>query len=924
MRKPYTSLLLAALLPLTSVGQITIGQAEMPSPNDQVVRVRAATNPFLNYAATGAGHTWNFSSLSAMGSDTTKYRTVASTNFVYAVAYADLFFNPYRANQAKSGVDIPFSNFLPINNPYTFRYRSSSAYKTVGFGAEISGLPVPIMFSSADVIYQLPLQYGDSTFSHSAYDIEVPTVGGYAFRQDRVNQVDGWGAITTPAGTFDVLRVKTTLRATDEVMGVSIDRPVTREYKWLAQGLKTPVLQINTTSIFGAEVVSGVWYYDAPRTISVVQPLASVLCPGSAVNVYFEATGAFNAGGILIPANQFRAQLSDANGSFASPVTIGSLQSSHAGVIQATIPANTVPGNGYRIRVVSTSPSYTGSANTFNITVGGVPQAAISAHAPLQGCMGDTIALTAVGGPGYQWQLNGAEIAGATGDVLLATQPGQYTVQVSNACGTATSPALEVSMSEAPVFAVAQETLVSCALAPSWIRADQVSGGTATLQWLLNDAPIADATTDSVAVVLAGQYTLRATDPATGCSSLTAPVMAEVENMPAPTILAEGPATFCEGGELVLTADGQAGNGLQWTLDGAVLENAADAQLEVAVGGLYAVRAISANGCYSAFSGLEVTVLDRPATPGVEAHGPLAFCQGGELMLSTNSAAETYQWMVDGQPIDEAITPVLYVTGTGVYTLVTTDEEGCQSLASQAFDVVVEEAPATPVMDASGPLSFCEGGEVVLNAASAGAASFNWWMDGALLEGAHTGQLAVGAAGAYSVAANSAAGCESPVATAVVQVHPLPAAPVISLDTDGLLATGDGSFQWFLDGNIIPGATNAAIQFGAEGNYSVEFTDANGCSSISAPWLYLHTGMAHVTSAALRVYPNPSTGLFTAEWPGANNVAYQVMDMTGKTVATGKLLSPRNTIDLSGAPEGIYFVKFGTEGLPVLRLAVSK
>ena len=60
------------------------------------------------------------------------------------------------------------------------------------------------------VIYQLPLAYGATSASHSAYHVEIPNVGYYGFEQDRTNTVDGWGVITTPGGSFDVLRVKTT------------------------------------------------------------------------------------------------------------------------------------------------------------------------------------------------------------------------------------------------------------------------------------------------------------------------------------------------------------------------------------------------------------------------------------------------------------------------------------------------------------------------------------------------------------------------------------------------------------------------------------------------------------------------------------------------------------------------------------------
>ncbi|HNR86293.1 MAG TPA: T9SS type A sorting domain-containing protein [Taishania sp.] len=78
-------------------------------------------------------------------------------------------------------------------------------------------------------------------------------------------------------------------------------------------------------------------------------------CQGTTknINVSFDAIGTYTSG------NVFTAQLSDASGSFASPTAIGTLNSSTSGaqVIAATIPNNVNAGNGYRIRVVSTSPA---------------------------------------------------------------------------------------------------------------------------------------------------------------------------------------------------------------------------------------------------------------------------------------------------------------------------------------------------------------------------------------------------------------------------------------------------------------------------------------------------------------------------------------------------------------------------------------
>lgn len=67
--------------------------------------------------------------------------------------------------------------------------------------------------------------------------------------------------------------------------------------------------------------------------------------------------------------NIVRIQLSNASGSFASPVTIGSTNTLISGIMKCGIPAGAVAGAGYRIRVVSTNPVRVSADNGTNIRV---------------------------------------------------------------------------------------------------------------------------------------------------------------------------------------------------------------------------------------------------------------------------------------------------------------------------------------------------------------------------------------------------------------------------------------------------------------------------------------------------------------------------------------------------------------------------
>jgi hypothetical protein len=848
-----TTLPLALAFALTLPAQIQIGENEMPHAGDALDRTRANANPLVDFATTGPDHEWDFTDLSAASEDLAAYQSVGSTNFIYAIAFADVFFNANRANHAKEGVDIPFNQLLPITNPYTFLYHSATVYRKVGFGVELSGIPVPLIFSSPDVIYELPLDYGDGSASNSGYEINIPTLAYYGYHQERTNDVDGWGTIATPAGSFDVLRVNTTIAGHDTInldtlsLGFNIDRPLVHEYKWLAQDLRVPVLQINTTELFGTEIVTEIFYYDQPHTIVVAPPLAATLCPGSEFELAYEATGSYNPGGFFIPSNEFIAQLSDANGDFSDPTFLGQVTATVSGTITVTIPPNTPPGTGYRIRVNSNSPAYIGADNGFDITIDSTPPSAvISADGPTEFCGGGAVTLSAEPVAGtYQWQLNGADIDGADGAAFEAAASGDYTLAVTNACGNDVSEAITVAVADAPAYAFDQPSYLSCDGSPITITALDNSGQSdLTYEWTLNDVVLAGEDGASLLVAEAGSYALTVTNTVTGCS---------------------------------YTADA----------------------VEVAI--------------------------NQVGTPVVTADGPVAFCPGGSVNLSVAEVGGvSYQWSVDGVAIDGATGVELPVDTAGSYTVAGTSS-GCSSASSEPVVVTIEAVPATPVITAPDGVAFCAGGSVTLDAGNDPDLTYQWSLNGNALDGETSSQLIASAPGDYAVAVSTGAGCSATSAITAVTENPLPDQPVITQVGDQLTASGTGTFQWLLGGNVIDGATGDTYLPTENGNYNVTITDANGCSSTSDAFAYISTGIVPVRGEGFVLYPNPTSGLVYLKAPTVMDGArISVLDATGRTVVDRSINSGNTTIDLRTQEAGLYFVRLLNGGVPtIVRLVVN-
>jgi hypothetical protein len=166
-------------------------------------------------------------------------------------------------------------------------------------------------------------------------------------------------------------------------------------------------------------------------TIATIDPFTdTIICPPDTISIAYTAEVVFGA------TNTFTLQLSDANGSFAAPVNIGSFTSNNSGIIQGAIPATTLPGNGYRVRIVSTSPVYVSKDNGKNIRILERPKPTISGI--FQACTNDSIgfmATSTVPGVTFTWSVPEGTIQ--VGPSVVRThvtdnQGGRYVVSVSN------------------------------------------------------------------------------------------------------------------------------------------------------------------------------------------------------------------------------------------------------------------------------------------------------------------------------------------------------------------------------------------------------------------------------------------------------------------------------------------------------------
>ena len=176
--------------------------------------------------------------------------------------------------------------------------------------------------------------------------------------------------------------------------------------------------------------------------------------------------------------------------------------------------------------------------------------------------------------------------------------------------------------------------------------------------------------------------------------------------------------------------------------------------------------------------------------------------------------------------------------------------------------------------------------------------------------------ITVNAGGIYSVTVTDDGGCERMIN---VVVNETPAfIPAINYDAPtNTLSTDLGvSWQWYLNGELIDGATAMTYSPTEDGNYSVMVTDANGCSEMSEEIAVIVTAVSNTNVLSMvSVFPVPVINELNVEIQSAEFIAsatISITDINGKIILTktSDLNAGINLFlfDLQASANGVYFL----------------
>lgn len=276
---------------------------------------------------------------------------------------------------------------------------------------------------------------------------------------------------------------------------------------------------------------------------------------------------------------------------------------------------------------------------------------------------------------------------------------------------------------------------------------------------------------------------------------------------------------------------------------------------------------------------------------------------GGKQYIGHKSASTTKSWSFTWTSPATAPTGgriVFYATGNGANG---NNSDSGDHIYTDSLVVTLGSCSPPDAVSINGTASYCAGQTTNLQINSTCTDCTYSWSDGQ-----SGSSINVGVAGTYTVTATN--GCGSAVSSGLVITEN--ATPTVTVSASGNVLSAQASdavsYQWFLDGTPINGATSADYTPSGAGNYSVTITASNGCTATSSNFALgiNDSPLAHMVN----IYPLLiDKAIYINALTPALPLSYNIYSLNGQRLMQGTMANQQNELNLAALPAGIYLLQ---------------
>ncbi|MDP2188611.1 MAG: gliding motility-associated C-terminal domain-containing protein [Sphingobacteriaceae bacterium] len=518
-------------------------------------------------------------------------------------------------------------------------------------------------------------------------------------------------------------------------------------------------------------------------------------------------------------------------------------------------------------------------------------------------CAGQTATLQvqAVVGYQYQWLRNDTLLVGDTTATLQVSSTGAYRVLVQAPQGCSdTSASTQIS------FTQTLPSTISANVFPTNLCGNDsillTAPGGYTYQWLRNDTSLVGANTHQLWVNQAGNYTLIISDSSL-CEQISNIIAVTANPIQLPSIQLSGNDSLCPGQAIQLTVS--SADSIQWLFNGNPIAGANDTSLQVSQAGSYQIIVSNSNGCSDTTAAFQIWQQLTPQGQLSSNQSP-QICIGDSLTLSFQGQnIQSFSWFRDGLALSHSDT-LLTTTHPGNYRVFYTGIGGCMD-SSNTLAITAFEAALVNVQIVNGGL-ICNGDSTLLRASSTSPINYQWQLNGVDLPNATNDSLWVRVIGSYSLVTTDTNNCNQSFGPFSIQQF-TPANTQINANGPLQICAGDSvtisaldtptyRYQWYRNGIVLTNDTLANLKTSEAGQYLVQITTSDNCSSNSSSLTVVVNPLPIAT-----LLPNGSINLCSGD----------SLLLQGNPIATsyawllnGTLLNGANTNQLNATAGGTY------------------
>ncbi|QKG54561.1 T9SS type A sorting domain-containing protein [Hymenobacter sp. BRD67] len=487
------------------------------------------------------------------------------------------------------------------------------------------------------------------------------------------------------------------------------------------------------------------------------------------------------------------------------------------------------------------------------------------------------------------------------------SRPGTYTItySVSGPCPSTSTQLLTITAPAVATFSYGAAIYCAGSASPT---ATLAAGATAGIFTASPAGLVVNASTGAIDLTQSqpGAYTITNTVAAAGgCPAATATAQVSISPVPVPTLAASGPTTFCQGGAVLLTANGgAAGATYQFLLNGQPISGATAATYAATASGAYSVTITNGGSCAATSAATSITV-NPIATPTLT-YSASSFCQGAGTASATvagGASGGTFTASPAGLSLNASTGAInLGQSQPGTYAITYVGGSPCPG--STTTSVTILATPSAAFSYAQGSTFCTSGASATPTITGAAGGTFAATPAGLSIDPATgTLNLSTSTAGTYAVTYTVAGPCPASttlaltVTAAPVATFSYPGAAGYCAGTTGTVAptyAGGGSAGLFsaAPAGLALNASSGAVDLSQSqpGTYTVTNTiGASGaCAAVSATAsLTINAApMATLTAGGPTTFCAGGAVVLTATGGGTYQFLLNGQPISGATAAT--------------------------------------